>query len=73
VNRDGFFCLEAVERLWRSAGAGRRLTIDLPAWPLGLVDEDRPNAAARERLGSTKPRWARSDDNDGISHDGLRG
>jgi hypothetical protein len=74
VDRFGLARLEPVDRGRIARCRGWRLAVDLAARPLGLVEHDRHEPGARDRLGGTQPRRAGTDDDDdGISHgDRLR-
>ena len=73
VDRRGLLRLESVDRGRLVRAAGGRLAIDLSARSLSLVDDDRPQAGARQRFGATHARRSGADDDDGrLSQGDLR-
>jgi len=73
VDRLGLLRVEAVDLGRLARAADGRLAVDLSARPLGLVDDDRSEARARQHIGAANAGRSRADDDDDrLSQGGLR-
>jgi hypothetical protein len=64
MDRRGLLRLEAVDRGRFARAADGGLAIDLPARPLGLVEDDRSQSRARQRFGAADAGRTGADDDD---------